>query len=95
MIAHTTATGAALWRKEMPGCVWSLRMHGRVVVVPVDNSNTVVLDVTTGHQLHALPSAGKYVHCICVFDGLISDVICFVSCFTPFDYLSAASLEDE
>ncbi len=75
MVAHNAATGAVLWRKEMPGRVWALRIHGGVVVVPVDNSNTVVLDVTTGHQLHTLPSAGKSVMSICVFDGLISDVI--------------------
>ena len=78
VVAHNTATGAVLWRKEMPSNVWSLSIHGGVVVVPVDNSNTVVLDVTTGHQLHTLPSAGKSVMSICVFDGLISDVICFV-----------------
>jgi outer membrane protein assembly factor BamB len=70
VIAHNTATGAVLWRKEMPDLVQSLRIHGGVVVVPVDNSNTVVLDVTTGHQLHALPSAGELVMSVCVFDGL-------------------------
>ncbi len=74
--AHNTATGAALWRKEMPGYVWSLRIHGGVVVVPADNSNTVVLDVTTGHQLHILPSAGEGVRGIFVFDGLTSDAVC-------------------
>jgi hypothetical protein len=77
VIAHNTATGAMLWRKEMPGNVWSLRIHGGVVVVPVDNSNTVLLDVTTGRQLHTLPSAGEYVHGICVFDGLTIGVIYF------------------
>ena len=80
VIAHNTATGAVLWRKEMPGWVRALRIHGSVVVVPVDNNNIVVLDVTTGHQLHTLPSAGKYVYGICMFDGLASDVICLV-CF--------------
>jgi hypothetical protein len=81
----------------MPGFVWTLRIHGGVVVVPVDYSNTVVLDVTTGHQLHSLPSAGKFVRGICVFDGLASDVICLVDFLTPCDCLSAAnegSLED-
>ena len=91
MIAHNTATGAVLWRKEMPGNVWTLRIHGGVVVVPVDNSNTVVLDVTTGHQLHTLPSAGERVHGICVFDGLKNDVICFVDFLTTGFYLSAAN----
>ena len=75
VIAHSTATGAVLWRKEMPGNVHTLRIHGGVVVVPVDNSNTVVLDVTTGHQLHTLPSAGKGVGGICVFDGLTIGLI--------------------
>ena len=54
-----------------------------MVVVPVDNSNTVVLDVTTGHQLHTLPSAGDGVHGICVFDGLTIDAICSVDFLTP------------
>ena len=61
----------------MPGIVWTLRIHGGVVVVPVDSSNTVVLDVTTGQQLHILPSAGENVRGVCVFDGLTSDVIFF------------------
>ncbi len=81
VIAHNTATGAVLWRTEILGNVWTLRIHGGVVVVPVDNSNTVVLDVTTGHQLHTLPSAGEGVSGICVFDGLTSDVVFF------FDFL--------
>ncbi len=73
VIAHNTATGLVLWRKEMPGWVWALRIHGGLVVVPADSSNTIVIDVTTGHQLHTLPSAGQGVRGICVFDGLISD----------------------
>ena len=81
VIAHHTATGAVLWRKEMPGRVWTLRIHGNVVVVPVDDSNTVVLDVTTGDQLHTLPSTGKNVVGICVFDGLETGVI-FFCCFS-------------
>ncbi len=84
VIAHSTVIGVELWRKEMLGNVFALRIHGGVVVVPVDNSNTVVLDVTTGHQLHTLPSAGKNVCGICVFDGLTSDVVCFVYFLTPF-----------
>ena len=91
VIAHNTATGAVLWRKEMPGRLWTLRIHGGVVVVPVDNSHTVVLEVTTGHQLHTLPSAGEDVCGICVFDGLTSDVICFVDFLTPCYHLSAAN----
>jgi hypothetical protein len=62
----------------MAGRVWSLRIHGGVVVVPVDNGNTVVLDVTTGHQVHTLPSSGKGVHGICVFDGLTNELILLV-----------------
>jgi hypothetical protein len=77
VIAHATATGTTLWRKEMPRNTWSLRIHGGVVVVPIDDRKTVVLDVTTGHQLHTLPSAGKDVQGICVFDGLISYVFWF------------------
>ncbi len=74
VIAHATVTGAVLWRKEMSGPIWSLRIHGGVVVIPADDSNIAVLDVTTGHKLHALPSAGKAVVGVCVFDGLTSDV---------------------
>ncbi len=70
VISHNTATGAVLWRREIPGDVWTMRIHGCVVVVPVDNSNAVVLDVTTGHQLYTLPSAGEGARGICVFDGL-------------------------
>jgi outer membrane protein assembly factor BamB len=77
VMAHSTATGAALWRKEVPDWVWSLRIHGGVVVIPVDNSNTLVLDVTTGQKLHTLPSAGENVRGVCVFDGLTIYVTCF------------------
>ncbi len=77
VIAHETDTGAMLWRKVMTGKVWSLRIHGGVVIVPVENSNTVVLDVTTGQQLHTLPSAGEGVSGICVFDGL-TKITCFL-----------------
>ncbi len=83
VIAHNTATGAVLWRKEMLGEIWALRIHGGVLVVPVDNSNTVVLDVTTGHQLHTLPSAGANVRGVFLFDGLTSDVTFFVDFLTP------------
>jgi hypothetical protein len=83
VIAHTIATSKELWLKEMPGDVWTVRIHGSVVVVPVDNSKTVVLDVTTGHQLHALPSAGERVYGICLFDGLTSVVIYFL-----FDFIT-------
>ena len=69
VVAHNTATYAELWRKEMPGVVYTLRIHRGVVVVPVDKRNTAVLDVTTGHQLHTLPSAGEDIYGICVFDG--------------------------
>ncbi len=75
VIAHSTATGTVFWQREMPGKVWALRIHGGVVVVPVDNSNTVVLNVTTGHQLHNLPSSGQGVRGVCVFDGMTSDVV--------------------
>jgi hypothetical protein len=73
VIAHSTATGVVLWRKEIPGRVRALRIHRGVVVVLVENSITVVLDVTTGNQLHTLPSAGKDVKGLCVFDGLTSN----------------------
>ncbi len=75
VIAHSTATGAVLWRKYMFGAVDTLLINGNVVVVPIDNSNNEVLDVTTGHQLHALPSAGENVRGICVFDGLTCEVV--------------------
>ena len=89
VIAHSTASGAVLWRIEMLDWVWALRIHGGLVVVPVDNSNTVVLDVTTGHQLHTLPSAGKYVYGICVFDGFKNDGTFYVDFITTFYSLSA------
>ena len=75
----------------MPGMGRILRIHRCVVVVPVDGSNTVMLDVTTGHQLHTLPSAGEDVSSICVFDGLISDASCFDYILTPWYYFSAAN----
>ncbi len=75
VIAHNTTTGAVLWQRKMPDNTYTLRIHGGVVVVPVDDSNTVVLDVITGHQLHTLPSAGLDVRGICVFDG--STFACF------------------
>ncbi len=62
-----------------------------MVVVPVDASNTVVLDVTTGDQLHTLPSTGKNVVGICVFDGLETGVIFFVAFLTLCYDLSAVS----
>ncbi len=81
VIAHITATGAVLWRKEMHSRVWTLRIHGGVVVVPLDDNDTVVLDVTTGHQLHTLPSAGELVYGIVVVDGLKNDwVVVFSLC---------------
>ncbi len=89
VIAHNTATGAISWRKEMPGRVWTLRIHGGVVVLPVDNSNTVVFDVTTGHLLHSLPSAGELVVGMSLFHGLTEGVICVVDFFMPCTYLSA------
>ncbi len=90
-IAHNTATHAVVWRKQMPALVCTLCIHGGVVIVAVNNGNTVVLDVTTGTQLHTLPSAGEYVRGICVFDGLAIDVICFVDLHTPLFNLSAAN----
>jgi hypothetical protein len=89
VIAHNTATGAVLWRKEMLSFVSSLRIHRGVVVIPVDNNTTAVLDVTTGHQLHALPSAGQVVIAIRVFDGLTSGFICFIDFLTQSYMLSA------
>ncbi len=73
LIAHNTATCAVIWRKELSGSVWSLCIHNDVVVVPVNGSETVVLDISNGNQIHALPSAGEYVYGICVFDGLTCD----------------------
>ncbi len=91
--AYNTATGALLWREVMPGSVHTLRIHGGVVVVPVDDMNTVVLDVATGHQLHSLPSAVKDVRGICVFDGLISGVISSLPIFSHRCYYRSAANE--
>ncbi len=74
IIAHNTATGAIIWLKNMPQSVWSLRIHGSLVVVPVDDSNVTVLDINTGQQILDLPSAGKSVRAIRVFNGLPSDM---------------------
>ena len=78
VIAHNTATGAELWRKEMDREVETLRIHGDVVFAVVNKSKTVVLDVSTGHQIHALPTFGKGVNGVCVFDGLTGEYVCFV-----------------
>ena len=77
-MAHNTATGAVLWRNELPNNVWSLRIHAGVVVVPVDFNETVVLDITSGHHIHAMPSVGDDVNGICVFDGLTDRLLPFV-----------------
>ncbi len=89
VIAHSTATGDVLWQKEMAGDVWSLCIYGVVVIVPVDDSETLVLTVATGHQLHTLPSAGEDVRGICVFDGLKSDTLCFVKKSQKYNFSSA------
>jgi hypothetical protein len=79
VVAHNTSTLATLWRILLPGYAWVLRIHGGVVIVPVDNSNTVVFDVTTGSCLYSLPSAGSDVRGICIFDGLSNELNC---CFS-------------
>ncbi len=75
VIAHSAATGAVLWRMNVPGFRRTLRIHGGVVVIPADGSATVVLDVTTGHQIHTLPAAME-TRGICLFEGLVPDVVC-------------------
>ncbi len=92
VIAHNTATGAVLWSKEqLLGIVYTLRIHGGVVVIPVDYFKTVVLDLTTGRQLYTLPSAGVDARGLCVFDGLISEISCCADLFTSCYYVSAAN----
>ncbi len=90
VMAHDTVTSEVLWRREMPG-FQALCIHGGGVVVPVNNSNTVVLDVTTGHQLYTLPSAGEELIGICVFDGLAGELFCFDCFLTLCIYLSTAN----
>ncbi len=80
MIALDTATCAMLWRKQLPGNAWSLIINGGVVVIPVDECNTMVLDVTSGHQYHALPSAEIFMCGLCVFEGLTNGFI-LITCF--------------
>ncbi len=87
VIAHNTATGAVLWRKEMPGRIYTLRFHGGVVVATVNNSNTLVLDVATGDQVHTLPRTTETILGLCVFDGLTNDVIFFVDFLTPWYFI--------
>ncbi len=91
MVAHDTTTGALLWRNEMSGNVWSLCIHGGVVVVPVEDENIVVLDVSTGHQQHVLPSAGRLVYGVCVFEGLSGARVCLGVLLTPCYCSSAVS----
>ncbi len=94
MIAHDAATGEVLWRREMPGKIQSLRIHGNVVVAPVYGSMIAVLDLTSGDQIHTLPSAGNDVNGICVFDGLAEDLFCAVTIFFPW-FLSFYSTAHE
>ena len=75
VITHSRTTRAVLWRAEMPGDVHTFRIHGGVVIIPINNSNTAVLDLTTGHQRYTLPSAGFHVRGLCVFVGLKSYVL--------------------
>ena len=72
VMAHNTAKGAVLWRKAMLDKVWSLRIHGGVVVA-VDFNDVVVLDITSGHHIYAMPPVGDDVNGICVFDGLTDE----------------------
>jgi hypothetical protein len=76
MIAQT-ATGEVLWQKEMNDEIIALRIHGGVIAVVPENCNTVVLDISSGEQIHELPSAGKHVLAICVFDGLAPGLALF------------------
>ncbi len=71
LIAHNTATGALRWRMVMHSYVQALRIHGSVVVVAIDDSNTVVIDVNTADQIDSLPATGRWVTSLCVFDGLV------------------------
>jgi hypothetical protein len=70
VIAYSTSTCGSIWQKEMCGNVWSIRIHGSVLVVPVNDSETAVLDVSTGQLTNVLPSKLKDIDGICVFDGL-------------------------
>ncbi len=70
VIAHNPATEAVLWRKEMHGKVWSLSIDGGLVFIPVDGTEILVLDVTSGVQVHTLPLTGVYIRQVLVFDGL-------------------------
>ncbi len=81
VIAHNSATGAVLWLKEMRGSIEFLRIHWRGAVLTATNCSIVVLDVTNGHQLHSLPSAGENVRGLCVFDGSANDRFHFLIFF--------------
>jgi hypothetical protein len=71
VIAHLVS-GEALWRKDVSNSnvVWSLRIQGDVVLVPVSDRETMVLEMMTGRQIHSLPSAGMSICGICAFAGL-------------------------
>jgi hypothetical protein len=82
VLAHDTDTDTIFWRRKMLMGVWSLCIHGSVVVVPVDNSETLVMDVATGHQILTMPCAGSCISGIRVFDGLTGHVVCLVDFLT-------------
>ncbi len=69
LIAFSTITRTILWRKVMSAEVWALRIHGGVVAVPVRSSNTEILDVSSGHQIHVLPTAWDIMCGVYVRDG--------------------------
>ncbi len=76
VVAHNTATRTLIWKKQLPQSISSIRAYGGIVIVPLDYGKTLVLDISTGNQIHSLPSAGKDIHSICVFEGL-TDVSTF------------------
>ena len=70
VVATDVASKTQLWTREMEGSVYTLRIHGSLVVVPVYNASTVVLDVMTGARLHEYPKLAGATYDMVLFDGL-------------------------
>ncbi len=69
--AHETSTGTVLWKRNMPGTLWVLKIHRDMVFVFYKGRDATVLDLITGHRICTLPSIRNRVSGFCVYDGLM------------------------
>jgi hypothetical protein len=74
--AHNTDSGVMLWQRNMPEFTWAVRVHGGQVVASSDGELTSILELTTGHCTLSLPSPGREVLAILVYEGLCADHNC-------------------